>query len=130
MFYGKDNSVASPSGVGWSRYDRREEKVGRVAGVVDGLLKKLNFNLASVGEGRAVQERGGRWPARNSLREKTEGKTEKDSKRQGERGKQKRQPRRTVEKSEKGQRTRQRDRTEKENVNLERESKGWCWKGP
>ena len=59
MFYGKDNSVASPSGVGWSRYDRREEKVGRVAGVVDGLLKKLNFNLASVGEGRAVQERGG-----------------------------------------------------------------------
>ena len=39
MFYGKDNSVASPSGVDWSRYDRREKKVGRVAGVVDGLLK-------------------------------------------------------------------------------------------
>lgn len=39
MFYGKDNSVASPRGVGWSTYDRREEKVGRVAGVVDGLLK-------------------------------------------------------------------------------------------
>lgn len=39
MFYGKDNSIASPSRVGWSRCDRREEKVGRVAGGVDGLLK-------------------------------------------------------------------------------------------
>lgn len=51
--------------------------------------EKLNFNLASVGKGRAVQERGGRWPARTSLREKTEGK-QKDSKRQGEGGKEKR----------------------------------------
>lgn len=39
MFYGKDNSITSPNGVGWSRYDRRDEKVGRVTGVVDGLLK-------------------------------------------------------------------------------------------
>ena len=61
-----------------------------------------------------MQERGGRWPTRTLLREKTEGKMEKDSKRQGERGKQKREPKRTVTKSEKGQRTRQRDRTEKE----------------
>lgn len=51
----------SPSGVGYSRYDRREQKGG--AGMVDGYAEKMNF-LASVGKGRAVQERGGRWPAR------------------------------------------------------------------
>lgn len=63
MFYRKDNGIVSPSGVGSSRYDRREQK-GGVAGLVDCSAEKLNFNLASVGKGRAVWERGGRWPAR------------------------------------------------------------------
>ena len=81
-----------------------------------------------MGKGRAVQERGGRWPARTSLREKTEGK-QKDSKRQGEGGKEKRQPKRTVTKSEKGQRTRQTQNRERD-AKLKRESEGWCWKGP
>jgi hypothetical protein len=36
-----------------------------VAGLMDGFAEKLNFHLSSVGKGREVRERGGRWQARS-----------------------------------------------------------------
>lgn len=83
MFYRKDNGIVSLSGVGFSRYDRREQK-GGVVGLVDCFVEKLNFNLVLVGKGRVVWERGGRWSVRVQFRQEIEDKG-KESKRQRER---------------------------------------------